>query len=216
MKQILFVFFLLLGAANLGAQIPVEIFVGHERSTFDVLFFRYLKNHDGQNSRWLFFNRNRASIDYRITSTQFLPQYGFTEALSYNIPTWKGIAPVLVAQLLNRGIYPKTGLQYARVSKTLTVFGWVVTETRQKPNLDLFILARYTPSISEKIQLFSQIELVNAFPTVSLGSYSFIQRARLGLKMKDWQYGLGADLTRTGHENWVTTQNIGVFLRHEF
>ena len=216
MKQLLIVFILFLSVAKAAAQIPVEVLAGHERSTFDVLFFRYLKTQDSQDSRWLFFNRNRASVDYRITSTQYLPQFGFTEAISYNSPQLRGIAPVLVAQLLNRGVSAKTGLQYARIAKTFTLFGWVVTEIRQSPNIDLFILARFTPPISEKTQLFSQIELLNAFPTAFMGSYSFNQRARLGLKMKDWQYGLGVDLTRTGYQNWVTTQNIGVFLRHEF
>ena len=91
------IFIILIGICSTAkAQIPVEIFAGHERTTVDIMFFKYFKNNQGENSRWLFFNRNRASVDYRMTKTSYLPQFGFTEAISYNHEKLKGFAPVIL------------------------------------------------------------------------------------------------------------------------
>lgn len=198
------------------AQIPVEVFAGHKKTTADIMFFKFFKNKEAQNSDWLFFNRNRASIDYAMTSSTNLPQFGFTEAISYNNKKWKGFAPVAVVQILNKGFYPKAGFQFAKIKKDYTIFTWVVCETLGNPNIDFFFLGRYTPKITDKLNLFTQIELVNAFPTNDNNNFNFIQRLRLGLKIKEYQFGIGADYTALGRNNFTTTQNIGIFLRHEF
>jgi len=101
------------------AQIPVEIFAGNKKASFDLMFFKFFKNQAGQNSKFLFFSRERALVDYKQTSSSNLPQFGFTEAISYNHPALKGFAPVFVGQVLNRGIFAKTGVQYAHISKIL-------------------------------------------------------------------------------------------------
>ena len=104
------------------AQIPVEVFAGHKKATADIMFFKFIKNKEGHNSKFLFFNRNRASIDYAMTKTTNLPQFGFTEAISYNHEKLKGFAPVVVGSILNRGIYPKAGIQFAKNKKRLHHF----------------------------------------------------------------------------------------------
>jgi hypothetical protein len=198
------------------AQIPVEVFAGHKKATVDIMFFKYFKNKDGQNAKFLFFNRNRASIDYAMTETTNLPQFGFTEAFSYNHEKLKGFAPVVVMSILNRGIYPKAGIQFAKIKKDCTIFSWLVSETLKEPNIDFFFLARYTPKLSDKLNLFSQIELVNAFTTVEQNNFSFTQRFRLGLKIKEFQFGAGLDLSQLGRNDFTTTENFGGFLRYEF
>lgn len=198
------------------AQIPIEVFAGHQRTTIDLMFFRFFKNKKGENSPWLFFNRNRASVDYRMTQTAYLPQFGFTEAISYNHPKLKGFAPVVVGQVLSWGVYPKAGLQYAHVKPQLTVFSWLVCETWNQPHLDYFLLLRYTPKLSEKLHLFTQLESLNTFPTVAQQALQFTQRLRLGLKIKAFQGGAGADFTQSGRQSFVATYNIGGFVRYEF
>lgn len=164
------------------AQIPVEVFAGHKKATVDIMFFKYFKNKEEQNSKFLFFNRNRASIDNAMTETANLPQFGFTEAISYNHEKLKGFAPVIVASILNRGVYPKTGVQFAKINKEYTIFSWIVAETLKEPNIDFFFLGRYTPKLTDKLNLFSQIELVNTFPTtVEHKNFAFTQRIRVGL-----------------------------------
>ena len=198
------------------AQIPVEVLTGHKKATLDIMFFKFVKTKDGHNSRFLFFNRNRASIDYAITKTANLPQFGFTEAFSYNHEKLNGFAPVVVASILNRGVYPKVGIQFAKIRENCTVFSWVVMETQAEYNVDFFLLGRYTPRLTDKLNLFSQIELVNAFPTAEQNNFSLTQRFRLGLKIKEFQFGAGLDLTQLGRNDFIKTKNFGGFLRYEF
>jgi hypothetical protein len=66
------------------------------------------------------------------------------------------------------------------------------------------------------INLFTQLELVNAFPTVSENNFSFIQRFRLGLKISAFQFGMGMDLIQSGRNTFTKSNNIGGFLRYEF
>lgn len=198
------------------AQIPVEVFAGNAKSTVDIMFFKFFKNNEGKNSRFLFFNRNRASVDYGMTTTTNLPQFGFTEAFSYNHQRLKGFAPVVVAQVLNRGVYAKAGIQYVSIKKNFTVFSWLVSETNRHPMIDYFFLGRYTPRLTDKSNLFVQAELINAMPTQDQGNFSLAQRVRIGLKLREFQVGVGADFTEAGRYTYKTTSNIGGFLRYEF
>ena len=199
-----------------SAQIPVELFGGDKRMTFDLMFFRFFKKKEGQNSPFLFFSRERAAVDYRQTTTAFLPQFGFTEAISWN-PAWlKGFAPVLVGQILNRGTVGKAGIQYARIKPSLTMFGWVVSELNEKPNCDLFWLIRFTPKLSASLDFFAQAEFLNEIPMVPDRTFGFTQRARIGIQHKSWQVGFGIDLSQRGLTTFTTTENSGAFLRHEF
>jgi hypothetical protein len=197
------------------AQIPVEVFGGHKKTTLDIMFFKYFKDKSGNKSKFLFFNRNRASIDYQMTSTSFLPQFGFTEAISFNHPKLKGFAPVAVGQLVGTGVYTKAGFQFAYLKKDILIFTWLVSETKRDPTIDIFFLGRFTPKLTEKINLFSQLELINAAPTMIEKNYLFTQRIRLGLKMKAFQFGIGADFTQSGRASFSKNENLGVFLRHE-
>jgi hypothetical protein len=219
MRKSLVIIFGMIGSLT-KAQIPVEIFGGHEKTTVDIMFFKYFKNKQGDTDsyqyRWLFFNRNRANIDYRMTKTTFLPQFGFTEAISYNHEKLKGFAPVVVGQVLSWGVYAKAGIQYAHIKKDITIFTWLVCETLKKPDLDYFLLFRYKPKLTEKINLFTQVESVNAFPTVRTDNYSFTQRLRLGLSIKSYQFGAATDFNQTGNSTFAKTYNIGCFIRHEF
>lgn len=198
------------------AQIPVEVFAGDKKATVDILFFRFIKNKEGHNSKILFFNRNRAGIDYKMTKTTNLPQFGFTEALSYNHEKLKGFAPVVVVSILNKGVFSKAGMQYAKTKKSYSLFTWLVSETIKDPDIDFFLLARYSPKLTDKLSLFSQLELVNAFPTAVQNNFSFTQRFRLGLKTGNFQFGAGIDLNELGRKDYTNTINAGGFLRYEF
>ncbi|MBW0160748.1 MAG: hypothetical protein HYI21_14355 [Sediminibacterium sp. Gen4] len=214
MKRVLLI--LLLMHHMCMAQIPVELFTGHERATFDVLFFKNFLTKEEKKSYWLFFNRNRLSVDYRITSTNYLPSFGATEAISYNDPKWKGWAPVAVVQIFNNGVFPKAGIQYVHIKKHFTFFSWLVTETNVDPDIDHFILMRYTPIVKDQTQLFIQLETVSVFPTVSNSLFSFTQRSRMGLQYKHFQSGIGIDLNQRGRKTLTYTNNIGLFFRYDF
>lgn len=213
------IFFLMAWFINLNnaiSQIPFEVFIGDQRTTLDVMFFKFFNRNNGEQSRWLFFNRNRTGIDYRITPTSYLPLFGFTEAISYNHKALKGIAPVAVFQVLNRGIAYKAGIQYAHVNKKVTVFTWLVNQLSSKPEIDYFLLMRYSPQITRSIKLFLQAESINTFSTNTLVPNTFTQRLRLGYYLNSLQAGAGIDLNQMGRSKFISTANTGIFLRHEF
>ena len=75
---------------------------------------------------------------------------------------------------------------------------------------------RYEPKLTDKLNLFTQLELLSAFPTLNTNNYNLFQRVRLGLKIKEWQFVAGADFNELGNSTFVITNNIGGFLRYEF
>lgn len=215
-NYLIYVLAMLLYGSIVHAQIPVECMAGETKTTIDVMFFKYFTHIDGSASHWLFFNRNRAAADYRMSSTTYQPQFGFTEAISYNHPTLKGIAPVMVAQVLNTGVYTKSGVQYAHVRPAFTLFTWLVSELKQQPALDCFLLLRYTPTLTTRTQLFTQAEVLNTLPFNGNSPYSFTQRVRLGVQLSRYQLGAALDASQNGRGILVQQHNAGLFLRHEF
>jgi hypothetical protein len=203
--------------ARLGAQVPVELFFGHKKAIFDQAFFRFFKQKDGQNSKVMFFSRQRASFDYQQTGTAYQPTFSLTEGVSWSPSQLKGVGPIFIGQLINRTTYAKPGLQYGNFLKKLILFGWAVTELNKDPDLELFIFIRYTPTLTDKLQLFTQVEFINTFPTTTSNPYSLIQRLRVGLKRNQWQAGAAADFSQSGRDaDFTHADNLGCFLRHEF
>lgn len=216
LKAMIYFLLLLIFSSRGFSQIPVEWFAGHQRSTIDIMFFKFLKHPNQSNTRFLFFNRNRAGMDYRMTRTTYLPQFGFTEAFSYNAPRLKGWAPVAVVQVLGSGVYPKSGIQWVRIQKNITLFSWLVCDLMRKPNLDYFLLMRYQPELSKHLNLFSQLETLNTFPTSLGGQINLTQRVRLGIDWRGYQLGAGADLNESKINNYRIISSIGLFVRHVF
>lgn len=190
------------------AQLPVEFLGGHLRTSADAMWFRSFKNAQGESTRFLFFNRSRASVDYSNRTT-----FGVTLAASYNLPSGFGL--VAVGQFLGDGFYPKAGVQYFMRKNQFMFFSWIVSEVWADPALDWFVLSRYEPSLNEKLRLFSQLELLS---TADLhGYYQLVQRLRFGVGFPSaWQMGVGLDVQSAGSDRLTSIYNLGVFVRKEF
>jgi hypothetical protein len=200
-------FGLALFTSPLRAQIPVEIFAGNDRATVDVMFFRSFDAAPGGGFPFLFFNRNRASVNYHNATA-----FGSTNAVSYN---WtNGLGAVVVAQIFSNGFFPKGGLQYYTRQADIVIFTWLVTELLSEPAIDWFVLARFEPVLTDDLKLFTQLELLNTVDTG--GGTAFVQRGRLGVKSGPWQAGVGVDFSQQLASSTTSTQNYGLFLRHEF
>jgi hypothetical protein len=197
-------------------QLPMELFIGDKKTSLDILFFKNFKKNGSQNSRFLFFNRNRISISYPLKNAQNLPQFGSTNAISFNHTKLNGLAPVFVVQGLNTGIFGKIGIQFVKLNPHILLFSWIVVELKANPNLDIYGLYRYTPIIKENIQLFTQIESINTFNSNKNLAQMFIQRARIGVQKKQTQVGVGIDLSEIGRSNYTTISNVGFFVRYDF
>jgi hypothetical protein len=206
--RIVLLFIWLLSGIQVLAQMA-EVYGGNKRSGVDIMWFKYFRNQQKENSAFLFFSRNRASIDYKQSPTVF----GSTNAVSYNFKS--GIGMVAVGSFINSGFVPKAGVQYFKAKHDFVFFGWLVADLKKKGNVDLFGLFKYTPKISEQWRLFSQVEL---FPVYNPSSeiWNLTQRFRLGGKCQAWAGGLMLDLNQTGKANFTSTNNIGGFIRYDF
>ena len=187
----------------------VESYAGHGRMGIDIMWFNNFKTVKEEKSPFLYFSRNRASVDYKNSTTAF----GSTNAISYNLKSGFGI--VAVASFLNAGLTPKAGIQFFKAKGNFMFFGWLVSDLNQHPNIDLFGLFRYQPVLQDQLKLFSQIEV---FPVYSINkeSWNLTQRIRLGLKFKNWVFGSMADFNQFGQISFTKSYNLGGFLRYEF
>ncbi len=216
MKRIVLVVLVWVIAGNAKAQTPFEVFAGNKKASVDVLFFKWFKNHNEKNTPWLLFNRSRGVMDYEQTTTQNLPQMGIVNAISYNLPQLKGVAPVINATILNRGVLGRVGVQFYKRKNAITLFTWLVYDIVDNSAVDFYVLTRFEPKLADKWSIFSQMELINAFSTEANGTNAHIQRIRLGLKRNLWQFGLGADNSQINNSDFFMNNNAGIFIRHEF
>jgi hypothetical protein len=201
---------------GIAQKLPLELFVGHEKTTVDLTYFRHVKTKEDRNSRWLLFNRDRISVAYEKSGGQYQPKFAMTFAMSYNPHTWKGVAPVAVVTATNHGLHPKLGMQYYTVRKDFVFFIWTIVEAMEDPDMEIFILTRYTPPLGSRLKLYFQGESGNKFPLYDEAAWSLFQRARVGLVTGRVQWGLAADFEQSGYRTITRGNNIGAFLRYEF
>jgi hypothetical protein len=187
----------------------LEAYAGHQRSGVDLMWFKYFRKADSSKTPFLFFSRNRASVDYHGAPTLF----GSTNAISYNLKN--GLGLVAVGTFGNAGFTPKAGLQYYRQKGSWMFFGWLVADLKKQGNLDLFGLFRYQPAINKHWKLYNQLELFPVYMP-SAGSWNLTQRIRLGLRSGAWAGGVMLDLNQSGKSSFTATHNLGGFLRYEF
>lgn len=214
---------LLLGAltgAPPARATPVEVFGGHQRTTFDTLYvhaFRKRKVEGAEAaSEWLLFFRARVGFAYTGTEAERLPQFGLTAAVSYNPRVLHGLGVVVVGQAFNTGPVAKAGVQGVRVRDDHTVFGWVVVEIGPRPAIDGFVLGRYVHPLGERYGAAFQAEALLVFPTDPARPFSFTERLRTGFQIDRWQLGPGIDLQQLGRDAFTFTVNAGGYLRYDF
>jgi len=186
-----------------------EAYAGHRRAGVDIMWFENFKNKKEERTAFLFFSRNRASVDYKNNPALF----GSTNAVSYNFKN--GIGIVAVGSFLQKGFVLKSGIQYYRQKKQFVFFGWAVADLKKDGGIDVFGLFRYVPKINSSLHAFGQLEFFPVY-TPSTEVWSLTQRVRIGLKHRSMAAGFMADFNQTGKNNFTSTHNLGIFMRNEF
>lgn len=151
-----------------------------------------------------------------MTKTSNLPSFGFTGAISYNLPKLKGFASVSVGQVFSNRTMRKAGVQFARMSENYLLFTLWVVELDQSPDIEWYALARYTPLISGELRFFSQFEFLATLNTENRNILTSSQRIRLGIKKSSLALGLAGDLQAKSQSKYPTASNAGVIVRYEF
>jgi len=104
----------------------------------------------------LFFFRARASVDYAMTDTSNLPQFGLTSAVSYKSAGLERTGAGPRRPDVQPRMFAKAGVQFARTGRRATVFSWLVCEADRQPVVDVFILGRYVHPLKGATGLFLQ------------------------------------------------------------
>ena len=173
------------------AQIPAEIFVGEKRATIDVMFLSILKYQRRELPMVVLSPQpGIGRCTYIVAPT--VGTFGFTEAISYNAPSLKGLAPVAVLSVLNGGLTPRPVCSMFRSILNLPSLPGQLPPCNKTRCWIIFTDALYTLYIS-KNKSFLQLESVNAIATREATSHSFTLRTRMGLKHHHFQWGVGLD-----------------------
>jgi hypothetical protein len=81
-----------------------------------------------------------------------------------------------------------------------------------EPSYDIMTIFQVKPGINEKLKLVARVQMLNLFgKTGNIKSYQWV---RLGLEVKEIQFGLAANFDEFG-PNPSVEMNTGVFVRKE-
>jgi hypothetical protein len=197
----------LLAGSGAHAQIPVQLFAGHNAVEFD---FIWQKNID-QNGKFSLLNFTFFSLDYDNAGNN---AYEINQTAVYKFhPNW-GLASG--GRFVNDEFLPQIALSYELATGDLyfNVFPAVqYVPSLREAGYSVLGFLFYTPEIDETWHLFTQL-IFEPFFSRRGHIYSF-QQIRLGLDYNArFQFGLGANLEQIGSE-FHFTQNYGLFIRKE-
>jgi len=200
--------FYLLFIQSVKAQIPVEVFIGNNQAQHEFFFFKDL----GQNHKVNLFSMARFAVNYE---DETLNTSMVSSQLTYNFTKNWGIS---TGGLFTEPTFsPLLAISYVYFNPKGDLFLNFFPTVYFQDNLEfeLFGLFFYTPKLSEKWSLFSQVifgTAVNQQFDQHVFSY---QQIRLGLGYKkSFQFGVGIDQNFFGN-SWMYAENIGLFIRKE-
>ncbi len=182
----------------------VELFPGNAYFFSDIQF---LKNFDSK-YRFTIFSRTRAQVTYDED------QVSFFSAAYLNYTTKPGLGISVIGRMNNFGSNVDGGLHFLKKNKQFTFFGILSLSLTDEGAYSWFSIIRYRPAINERWKVYTSFELFTAFKKED--HLASIQRLRVGLDYKSYQFGLAANLAELGNDFIFTDDNYGVFLRKEF
>lgn len=181
----------------------VELMPGSEYFFADVQFFKPLD----QQFRTTFFHRTRVQLDYENQTSFFTAGY-------FNYTTSSGLGPSLVNRLDNSGGNLDLGVHYYQQGKQATFFGLLSASLTDGGVVSWFSIFRFTPQLWEGWKLYTSVELFTVLRKTDHAAS--IQRLRLGLSHRSYQFGFGANLLELGNNFAFVNDNYGLFIRKEF
>jgi hypothetical protein len=199
-KQLLMI--VLVSVSTIGFGQSLELMVGHERLFADVQWLKFVD----KNKQLSIFSRTRATVDYENTTDLFSGAY-------LNYTSKIGIGVSLVGRIGANGAGTDVGVHFFKAKKEWMLFGLASVALKNELEYSWFSIFRYTPVLKENWKWYSSLELFTLF---NQNNHVFsVQRLRLGLDYKGFQFGVGGNFSQLGTalENGT---NIGGFARKIF
>jgi len=196
MNKVAIISLLLLAVCNSHAQ-SFEVMPGTERMFIDA---QYLKFFDVGN-RVSLFSRARATTKYTEQNTDL-----FTGAY-LNYTTKSGFGGTVLGRISSGGSGMDAGIHYFKATKTFIVYALPSININDELLYSWFSMLRYTPQLKADWKLYSSLELFSAFGQA--GHLSSVQRLRLGVDKKGYQFGIAVNLNESRFSE--SDVNPGVF-----
>lgn len=201
MKRLIFILLVLVFASNLKAQ-SIEFMVGDNGKFLDVQWLKFIDT----SYHWSVFSRTRATADYEDKTDLFTGAY-----LNYTTKTGFGLS--LVGKIGSSGSGADAGIHYFKKKTKWVFFGLASAGAKSNFEYSWFSIFRYTPAISDKWKLYFSLELFTLFQD-DLHLIS-VQRMRLGLGYKGFQFGVADNLSQTG-DDFSSKNNFGGYVGISF
>ena len=202
-KYIFLIFLLVDSVMALAQAVPIEVTVGTENYWYQHSVFRQFS----PKSKFGFFHVSSLHVLYddhkvdEIMSQAYLTyslRPGINIALGSFYATGPGFSPSLAVQLLKK-------------SKDLLILAVPRVDLMKNATYEVMALAEYRPRLTEKVGIYSRVQLMSNYGTYHNRSY---QNFRLGLSVNQVQFGAALNLDEYGKET-KTLHNIGLFFRTE-
>ena len=201
MKKVLLFIFLTATCSTIKAQ-SFELMTCKERIFIDA---QYLNFFDEQN-RVSLFSRARATAQYDEQRTDL-----FSGAY-LNYTTKAGFGGTILGRISSTNSGVDVGIHYFKASKNFMIYALPSINLSDELLYSWFSILRFTPTLKNDWKLYSSLELFSAFGQI--GHLSSVQRVRLGLDRKGYQFGLAVNLNASRFSE--TDVNPGVFIRKQF
>jgi len=205
MKKLISFFLLISGLAVIAetqAQ-SFEAMVGQEHIFMDIQWLKPLS----KDNKWTLFTRARATADYEERTNHLTGAY-------LNYTTKSGFGGTLIGSMRTSGAGGEAGIHYFKLTENFMFYGLPTIHFRKDLAYSWFSIMRYRPSLNEKLRLYTSLELFSYFEEDA--HVASVQRIRLGLEAKKYQFGVAANLSGFGSSYAIGDENVGVFVRREF
>lgn len=207
MKHTSFIVLLICLAADSFAQLPVQVFGGHQATEFNFLWFKDLD----EKGKLSLFNFTYFTVDYQDQNKNASE---ILQNVTYNLTNNWGLTAG--GRYTNGQFSPQIAISYQLATSDLYVTFFPAVQyfsATKSVGYSLFGLLFYTPKINDKWSLFSQLAFEPLIDNQQ-HIYSY-QQVRLGLGFKElFQFGIGANFEQFGND-FQTRNNYGVFIRKE-
>lgn len=168
---------------------------------------QFLKPWKENNYKFTVFSRTRSTLDYDNNSNILSMAYiNYTSKIGFGGSIIGSISSV-------SGFGPAAGINYFKTHKDFSIFALIAVEIDKVPGYSFFTLMKYRPDLSEKLKLYTSVELFSLVNET--GHLVSVERLRLGLDIKNIQFGAASNLGQYG-SSFNYTGNYGVFIRKEF
>lgn len=157
--------------------------------------------------KWSLFSRSRAMVDYREKTDLFTGAY-------LNYTTKSGFGGTVLGRISTIGAGGDAGVHYFKANDSFLIYALASIGLQSELAYSWFSILRYTPAINNKWRLYSNLELFSNFNID--GHLASVQRIRLGLDQKGYQFGLALNLSGLGYDYSIRDSNPGIFLRKQF